>query len=342
MRHLLPPLANLAVAFIAAAIVLAISGIAPGPALLTMLDGALGSSDGIGYTLYYATSFIFAGLAVAIPLQAGLFNIGGEGQAMMGGIPLALICLALPGWPWWVVLPLAALGGMLGGAAWGFLPALLQVRRGSHVVITTILMNFIAASLLTWLLVGPLREPGDPNPETRAFDAAMTLPSWPGTPLNVSFILALALASLAWLMLKRSVWGYELRATGLNPEAARYAAIPTGRVAIAALCLGGACAGLIGINEAMGVEHRLVMNFTAGAGFVGIAVALMGRSHPIGIVLAALLFGALYQGGTELSFDYPNVTRDIVVVIQGLVILVCGGLEHLMRRPTGLFRRAPA
>jgi ABC-type uncharacterized transport system permease subunit len=335
------PLANLAAALAVTAIIFLLIGIAPGPALATMFEGAFGSGDGIGYTLYYATSFIFAGLAVAIPLQAGLFNIGGEGQAMIGGIPIALTCLALPGWPWWAVLPLAAGAGALGGAAWAFLPALLQVRRGSHIVITTILMNFIASALLTWLLVDVLKEAGDPTPESAALDASMTLPALSGSPLNISFILALAIAAFAWLMLKRSVWGYELRATGQNAEAARYAAIPAGKVAILALCLGGACAGLIGINEAMGVLHRLVLNFTAGAGFVGIAVALMGRNHPLGIVLASVLFGALYQGGAELSFDYPSVTRDIVVAIVGLMILFCGALEHLFRRPlTALWRAA--
>jgi ABC-type uncharacterized transport system permease subunit len=335
------PLLNLAAALIVTAILFPLIGVAPWAALGTMANGAFGSADGLGYTLYYATSFIFAGLAVAIPLQAGLFNIGGEGQAMMGGVPVALVCLALPGWPWWAVLPLAAAAGMLGGAVWAFVPALLQVRRGSHIVITTIMMNFIASALVTWLLVDILKAPGDPTPETTAFDASMTLPSWPGSPLNISFALALLLAGLAWLMLKRSVWGYELRATGQSVDAARYAAIPAGAVAILALCLGGACAGLIGVNEAMGVLHRLVLNFTAGAGFVGIAVALMGRNHPLGIVLASILFGALYQGGAELSFDYPNVTRDIVVAIQGIVILFCGALEHLWRRPlTALWRAA--
>ncbi|HVJ56072.1 MAG TPA: ABC transporter permease [Aliidongia sp.] len=341
MRQTLPPLlefvvlpaANLAAALGITAILFLAIGVAPGTALGTMIEGAFGSSEGVGYTLYYATSFIFAGLAVAIPFQAGLFNIGGEGQAMVGGIPIALVCLALPGWPWWAVLPLAVAAGMLGGMAWAFVPAILQVRRGSHIVITTIMMNFIASALLTWLLADILKAPGDPSPESVPFADSLALPVWDGTPLNVSFLLALGVAGLAWLLLNHTVWGYELRATGRSAEAARYAAIPAGTVAILAVCLGGACAGLVGINEMMGVLHRLVDNFTAGIGFVGIAVALMGRNHPLGIVLASLLFGALYQGGAELSFDHPRVTRDVVVAIDGLVILFCGALEHVLRRP---------
>jgi ABC-type uncharacterized transport system permease subunit len=226
------PLLNLLAASAVAAIVFAAIGVAPGAALATMIDGAFGSADGIGYTLYYATSFIFAGLAVAVPFQAGLFNIGGEGQAMIGGLLIALICLALPGWPWWAVLPLAVAAGMLGGGAWAFVPAMLQIRRGSHIVITTIMFNFLASALMTWLLVDVMKAPGDQTPQSAAFDPSASLPMVPGSPLNISFGLALLLAGLVWLLLKRSVWGYELRATGQSAAAAQYAAIPAGAVSI--------------------------------------------------------------------------------------------------------------
>jgi general nucleoside transport system permease protein len=334
------PLLNLLAALAVSCVVFAIIGVPPWTALASMAAGAFGSGDGIGYTLNYATNFIFAGLAVALPARAGLFNIGGEGQAMLGGLAVALVCLALPGWPWWAALPLAVAAALAGGAAWALVPALLQVRRGSHIVITTILFNFLASKLLTWMLVDVIKAPGDPSPETAGFTPSLALPGIEGSPLNLTLLLALAAAFLAWLLINRSVWGYELRAAGQSPEAARYAAIPAGTLAVLAVCLGGACAGLIGVNEAMGVEHRLVLGFTAGSGFVGIAVALMGRNHAFGIVLAALLFGALYQGGSELSFDYPQVTRDIVIVMDGLVILFCGALEQLWRRPvTALWRR---
>jgi general nucleoside transport system permease protein len=329
----LMPLLNLLAALLVSAAVFALIGVPPWTALASMAEGAFGSGDGLGYTLYYATNFIFAGLAVALPARAGLFNIGGEGQAMLGGLAVALFCLAVPGWPWWAALPFAIAAAMLGGAVWALVPAWLQVRRGSHIVITTILFNFLASKLLTWVLVDVIRAPGDPSPETAGFAASLTLPGAEGSPLNLTLVLALGAAFMAWLLINRSVLGYELRAAGESPDAARYAAIPAGSLAVLAVCLGGACAGMIGVNEAMGVQHRLVLGFTAGAGFVGIAVALMGRNHALGIVLAAILFGALYQGGSELSFDYPQVTRDIVIVMDGLVILFCGALEQLWRRP---------
>jgi len=334
------PLLNLLAALAVSGIVFAIIGVPPWTALASMAMGAFGSADGVGYTLYYATNFIFAGLALALPARAGLFNIGGAGQAMLGGLAATLACLGLPGWPWWAALPLVTAAALLGGAAWALVPALLQVRRGSHIVITTILFNFLASKLLTWMLVDVIKAPGDPSPETAGFDPSLALPAAEGSPLNLTLLLALTASFLAWLLIHRAVWGYELRAAGESPEAARYAAIPAGWLAVLAVCLGGACAGMIGVNEAMGVEHRLVLGFTAGAGFVGIAVALMGRNHAFGIVPAAVLFGALYQGGSELAFDYPQVTRDIVIVMDGLVILFCGALEQLWRRPiTALWRR---
>ena len=338
------PLLNLVLAFAVGAIVLWLIGVSPLDALGTLFDGAFGSLDGAGYTLYYATTFIFTGLAVAIPYQAGLFNIGGEGQAMLGGLGVTLVCQAMGGYPLWLVLPLAILAAMVLGAAWAAVPAVLQVKRGSHIVITTIMFNFLASALMTYLLIDMLRAPGDPSPETGAFPSSTALPfahEWAAhlglameeSPLNLSFVVALVAAFLVWLFIRRSLWGYEIRATGHNPSAAAYAAIPVGRVTVLAVCLGGACAGLVGINEVMGVLHRLVLGFTAGAGIVGIAVALMGRNHPFGIVLAAILFGALYQGGAELAFDYPQVTRDIIVVMDGLVILFCGALENMLRVP---------
>jgi simple sugar transport system permease protein len=327
------PLLNLLAALAVSAGIFALIGVPPWTALSSIADGAMGSGEGVGYTLYYATSFIFAGLAVALPARAGLFNIGGEGQAMLGGLLVALVCLNLPGWPWWAALPLASAAALLGGAAWALVPALLQIRRGSHIVITTIMFNFLASKLLTWILVDVIRAPGDPSPETAGFAPSLALPGAAGSPLNLSLLLALAAAVLAWLLIHQTILGYEIRAAGQSPAAARYAAIPAGALAVLAVCLGGACAGMIGINEAMGAQHRLVLGFTAGAGFVGIVVAMLGRNHALGIVPAAILFGALYQGGAELSFDYPQVTRDIVVVMDGLIILFCGALEQLWRRP---------
>jgi ABC-type uncharacterized transport system permease subunit len=153
------------------------------------------------------------------------------------------------------------------------------------------------------------------------------------TPLNLAFFVALAAGVLVWLFIWHTPYGYELRVAGSSEGAARYGGISVERIIVLALCLGGACAGLAAINDVMGAQHRLLLNFTAGSGFIGIAVALMGRNHPLGIVLAAILFGAIYQGGSELTFEMPKLQRELVIVIEGLIILFCGALENLFRRP---------
>jgi len=354
VEYALIPLVNLLASLVVAAGVLALIGADPLDALGSMAEGAVGSAEAWGYTLYYATNFILTGLAVALPFHAGLFNIGGEGQATMGGLGVALVCLGFGGYSLWLVLPLAIAAAMLCGAAWAAVPAWLQARRGSHLVITTIMFNFLAAALMTYLLVDVLRVPGNGSPETRVFDPSAFLPPmdallgllgvpFPSTPLNISLLLALMIALLFWVLVWHTRWGYEIRAVGHSPDAARYAGISISRVILASVMLGGALAGLVAVNEVMGVHHRLFLGFSNGYGFVGIAVALMGRNHPLGIVLAAVLFGALYQGGTELAFDHPEITREIVVVVEGLVILFCGAFENAFRGPIeALFGRTGA
>ncbi|MBM3523006.1 MAG: ABC transporter permease [Alphaproteobacteria bacterium] len=352
---LLPAL-NLMAALIVSGLVVLAVGESPIKALTLLVEGSLGYPEAIGYTLYYATNFILTGLAVAIAFHAGLFNIGGEGQAYVGGLGVTLVCLSLDWLPWPIVLPLAVLGAATFGAAWAAVPGWLQARRGSHIVITTIMFNFIAAAIMTWLLVNVLIKPGQQSPETRHFAEHVWLPAiheilgrlgyaMPKTPLNVTFFWALLCAGFTWIFLWRTHWGYALRAVGQNEQAAIYAGIDPARVIMLAMMLSGGMAGFIALNEVLGAQHRLVLNFTGGAGFVGVAAALMGRNHPVGICIAALLFGALYQGGAELAFEMPTLTRDMVVAIQGLVILFCGALENLFRgRIESLFRprAAPA
>jgi simple sugar transport system permease protein len=349
------PAVNLALALGLSAGVVLLVGESPLRALRILVAGAFGDTEAIGYTLYYATNFVFTGLAVAVAFHAGLFNIGAEGQAAVAGLGVALLCLGAGGWPTGLVVPAAVVVAALWGAAWAFVPGWLQATRGSHVVITTIMFNFIASALMTHLLVNVLIKPGQQSPETREFDPNTWLPQlhdalrWLGweigrSPLNLSALVALAAGALVWFYLWHTRWGYELRALGHNETAAVYGGIPPARTVILAMSISGALAGLLSLNEVMGVQHRLLLNFTGGAGYVGIAVALMGRNHPVGIVLAAVLFGALHQGGSELSFDMPKLTRDMVVVIQGLIILVCGAFEHALRRPVeaALRRAAPA
>jgi ABC-type uncharacterized transport system permease subunit len=335
---LLLPVLNLMLALAVSALVVLAAGQSPAAALDALLYGSFGSWDSFGYTLFYATDMAFAGLAVAIAFKCGLFNIGVEGQAALGGIGLALVCLSLDAvLPATLLLPLAIVGGAAAGAAWGAVPGWLQARRGSHIVITTIMFNFIAASLLVWLLVNVLIEPGQMAPETRRFAAALPPLSafgFPGrSPVNLALLLVLLAALLVWLLVWHTAWGYGLRVVGANPDAAAYAGIDQGRRIIVVMAISGALGAGIAVNELLGAQQKLLLTFTGGAGFTGIAVALMGRNHPAGVLLAALLFGALAQGGAELAFEMPELPRETVVVVQGLVILFTGALGGLLRAP---------
>jgi simple sugar transport system permease protein len=329
---LLVPLINIALAFLVVGVIVRLIGIDPFHALGRLVVGAVGSPESIGYTLYYATNFVFTGLAVALAFHAGLFNIGGEGQAYIGGLGCGLAILAFDQYlPGWLMVPVAIGAAALFGAAWAAVPAWLQAWRGSHIVITTIMFNFVASALMVYLLVNVLIAPGSMTPQSREFGPSGQLPALSGSALNLSIVLALGCCVAVWLFLWHTRWGYALRAMGPNPQAALYAGTDLKLTTMLAMCLSGALAGLVGVNELMGVHHRIVLDFPAGYGFAGIAVALMGRNHPLGVALAALLFGALQQGGAELAFDEPAITREMVVVIQGLVILFSGALEHLPR-----------
>ena len=340
--NILLPLVNVAAAFLIAGLVVLFIGESPVEVVRVLLYGAFGYGEGVGFTLYYATNFVFTGLAVAVAFHAGLFNIGGEGQATLGGLGVALVCLNAGSWPFLLVLPVAILGAALFGAAWAFIPAWLQAKRGSHIVITTIMFNFIAAALMAYLLVDVIKAPGSMSPETESFPPNARLPAIhevaaglgldiPRSPLNLSIVIALIACVLVWALIWRTRLGYEIRTLGHNPTAAVYAGIKVDRLIIVTMLISGALAAGMALNIIMGEQHRLLLEFSAGYGFVGIAVALMGRSHPVGIVLASLLFGMLYQGGAELAFEIPAITRDMIVVIQGLVILFAGALENLFR-----------
>jgi general nucleoside transport system permease protein len=310
-----------------------------------LFEGAFGSGQNIAFTLFYATNFIFTGLAVAVAFHCGLFNIGGEGQAYIAGLGVSLVALTFDAvLPWWLTFPLAIMGAAAMGALWALIPAYLQARRGSHIVITTIMFNFIAASIMVYVLVDVLKPLGEMAPQTRTFLEGAQLPKLGfifeamglavrSAPLNVSFLLALVMAYLVWLLIWRTKLGYEMRTMGHSPKAARYAGIGEAKIVIVTMMISGALAGLMALNPIMGDQHHMALDFVAGAGFVGIAVALMGRSHPAGIVPAAILFGMLYQGGAELAFEMPNISRDMIVIIQGLVILFAGALEHMFRAP---------
>ncbi|MEJ6403461.1 ABC transporter permease [Yoonia sp. 2307UL14-13] len=362
---LIPLISILLAAILSALVILAI-GENPWEALKLMVSGALGSTYGWGYTLYYATNFIFTGLAVSIAFHARLFNIGGEGQALLGGLGVAFICLGnfyfcldwLPrvsdtgvcygfsiAWPHWTIALVAAtLGAALFGAAWAAIPAYLQAKRGSHIVITTIMFNFIAAALLNYFLIGALKVPGSMEPASAKFPEATHLPSFQdmfsfgeaalfrGAPANITFFVAVAACLALWALIWRTRLGFEIRSFGQSESAAKYAGINSTKIIMIAMLISGALAGMMAINNVQGEAERLVLNAVEGAGFIGIAVALMGRSHPFGVFLAALLFGFLYQGGAELAL-WTSIPRELIIVIQALVILFTGALDNMVRMP---------
>lgn len=349
--YALIPFLNVLLAFFVSGLVVLFIGEDPIKAMGIMLKGSLGSPRAIGYTLYYATNFIFTGLAVAVAFHARLFNIGGEGQAGVAGLGVAFVCMYVD-WPHWsLALPAAVLGAALFAGIWAAIPAYLQSKRGSHIVITTIMFNYIAAALLVYMLVNVIKDPGSMAPQTRAFVPGSVLPTakemlgwvgvdFPRSPINISFLLAIAACFGVWILIWKSRLGYEIRAFGHSESAAGYAGISGFKITMIAMTISGSLAGLMAINTVMGEGKRLVLDPVEGAGFIGIAVALIGRSHPLGVFLAAILFGMLYQGGFDLSFDMPKVSREMILVIQALVILFTGALENLVRMPvTRLFLR---
>jgi general nucleoside transport system permease protein len=331
------PVLNLLSALLVAALVIHLLGEDPVDSMRVLINSAIVNPEGLSYTLFYASTFVFTGLSVSIAMQAGLFNIGSEGQMYFGGLGLTLAMLAFDATlPWWLLIPVGVLGAALFGALWAFLPGYLQARRGSHIVVTTIMFNFIAASLMNFIIVKYLIPPGEQNTASRVFSAAAEMPrlnTWfpvlGDTPLNVSFIFAIIALAVYGVMVWRSPWGYKLRATGLNKHAAHYAGVKISGMIIVVMLISGALAGLGSVNSIMGSTHYLSLNFVGGAGFVGIAIALMGRQHPVGIFLSSVLFGALIQGGFDLSLEKPNIPTETFIFIQGLIILFCGAMENL-------------
>ena len=335
------PLVNLLAALIVSGIIILLIGENPFHALGVMIKGAFYYKGALGYTLFYTTNFIFTGLAVAVAFHALLFNIGGEGQAAIGGLALGMVALLLDtSLPAVLVVIIAILSAFIFGGIWGAIPGYLQAKRGSHIVITTIMFNFIAASIMVWLLAGMLMAPGQMSPETRSFADGVALAKMHNlfalvgikvakSPLNLSFVVALIASVGVWVLIWRSRLGYAIRATGFSNKAAVYGGHQPARIIIITMAISGGLAGLMALNEILGVQHRVILNFTAGYGFTGIAVALMGRNHPVGILFASLLFGALYQGGAELDFEFQTITREMVVMIQGLIILFSGALAYM-------------
>jgi simple sugar transport system permease protein len=341
MRELVPSLAAIGCAALLGMLIVLLIGRNPlavaGEVVRAMRPNGL--RDDAGYVLAYATPLIFTGLSVAVAFRAGLFNIGGMGQVMVGSMLAGLVgwkCSALPAA---VLLPLAAAVAAAGGAAWAAIAGTLKAWRGSHEVIITIMLNFLAIALCDWVVNGPLKDPHGMIAQLPAIGeharlprlGALGLPFPNFVPVNAGLFVALALAAAAWIGLFRTTAGYELRAVGHNPEAARAAGISVPRVTVLAMALSGALAGIAATDIVMGYKHVYRQDDAMGYGnqaFVGIAVALMGRNHPIALVPAALLFGALQRTGHLFS----TIPKDLILVLQAAVILfvICG--QEIFRR----------
>ncbi len=272
-------------------------------------------------SLVLTTPYIFLGLAVAIGFRCGLFNIGAEGQFFMGALGSAYVGYSISGLPWYIHLPLAMLGGAVAGAIWGAIPGFLKARFGAHEVVNTIMMNYVAFRLSDWLLNGPMMAKGY-RPVTPNVDVTAELPRFFPDPLrfNWGFVIALLFALLVYWFLFKTTLGFEIRAVGANPDAAKYAGMSVMRTFVMVMTLSGAMAGLAGATQVLGTDHWVGQGFSAGYGFDSIALALLGKSHPLGVVLSALLFGILRGGATSMQ-SLAGIPIYIVSVIQGMVII---------------------
>lgn len=273
-------------------------------------------------SLVASTPYIFGGLSVALGFRAGLFNIGAEGQIFIGAIFAAFVGYSVTGLPAFIHMPLAFLAGAVGGGLWGMIPGWLKARTGAHEVINTIMMNYIAFRLSDWLLTGPMKRPDSANPVSPTIQDSAKFIRFFDDPIrfHLGFFIALLVAWLVYWFLFKTRWGFDLRTVGANPHAARYAGMVVSVTMVLAMTLAGALAGMAGANEVLGLNYNLAMAFSSGYGFDSIALALLGNSHPLGVVLSALLFGFLRNGATSMQLK-ADIPIDIISVFQALVLV---------------------
>lgn len=313
------PLAAVVLALLIGAVILIISGANPLQAYAALIRGSFGSSTAFTRTLEKATPLMFSGLAIAFAFKCGLFNIGAQGQLLFGALTAAVIGFAVPGLPPIIHAPLALLGGALAGAAFGAIPGALKTYTGAHEVIVTIMLNYVAINITDYLADGPLKDTSLNNIVARTpliLDSAR-IPHFAGIP--VGFLIALLVAVLAWWLLYHTTVGFEIRTVGLNPSAARYAGIKVARMVILSMMASGLLAGMGGAVETLGVVGRYQPGFNTGLGTDGITIALLGRTHPFGVIPAALLVGAMNAGSSQMQFS-AGVANEITDVIQALIL----------------------
>jgi general nucleoside transport system permease protein len=330
LNSLLVPVLAILTAVVLGGLIIKVVGGNPFAAYKGLVQGAFGSPKALSETAVWATPYIFAGLAVAVAFKGGLFNIGAEGQLAFGAVVAALIGYALPGWlhislPAYIHIPLAVGLGMLAGALWAAIPGALKAYTGGHEVINTIMMNYIALNITSFLLNGPMRDPDPLNLSARTplIAPSARIPPIFNDPLlrvHWGFVLALLVAVIIWWLLWKTTLGFEIRTVGANPDAAKYAGINVKRTIIITMALSGALAGLAGAIEVTGLNYRHELGFSTGYGFDAIAIALLGKTNPFGVILAAILFGAMRNGATRMQF-LTQIPVDIISVIQALILL---------------------
>ena len=342
-ESILPPLVALVIAAVVGDVLIIVFGQSPGDVYRQLLEGTWGNAYGFGQVIYKATTLTFTGLAVALGIRAGLFNIGAESQLASGGFLAALIGLAMPpGTPALFAVPACVVAAAVGGGVVGAVPGALKARFGASEVIVTIMLNFVVLALLNFIVATHIHVSETLHtPEIHAGALprlAAVLPMFSGSAANTTFLLALATAAAVWWYLFGTRPGYELRAVGLQPDAAEYGGVRVGRVWARTMLLSGVLAGLGGLNYVLGYKHYYEEGFGTGSGFLGIAVALVGRNHPVGVVIAALLFATLSQGGLAVNALVP---KQMVDVLTAVVIFAVATAVPEVRRALAAARREP-
>lgn len=351
LREILSPLIAVAAAFVVGGIIVVLIGDNPFQTYYQLVGNSFGSLDNLGYTLFYATPLIFTGLAVAVAFRCGLLNIGAEGQLYAAAFMTAFIGIKLGGtvvdvfgkkedWSWtslpaFLLVPICILTAIAVGAIVGAIPGILKARFGSHEVINTIMLNFIAISMVSYFTQYYYKVPGDPILQTAPIGEAAHIPRIsqfiPGmsdfVPLSVAFVIAILMCFLVYIFLWKTKWGYELRAVGENPSAAEYGGISPKKQIVIAMAISGGLAGMVAIGEVLGNRYLYYHDFSGEVGFWGIAVALLGRNHPLGVFFAALFFAVLQRGGIFVDIETHYVSKDLVEVLQAIVIIFVASLQ---------------
>ncbi len=337
VRIALIPVASVVAGLLVGGVIMLLSSLATGGfnialplvAYSSLFTAAFGSINGIFFTLISATPLILGGLAVGIGFKAGLFNIGAQGQYLIGALGAAGVGAAVSGAPAVAAIPVALLAGAACGAAWGFIPGALKAWTGAHEVVTTIMLNFIASAVIAYLVTGPLLAPGASFAQTGPVGNA-ELPILFGSQGHLGVLIALAAVPATWWLLWKSTLGFEIRTVGANPDAARYAGMRPAVITILTLSLCGMLAGLAGAGQILGITHFMQASYGTAIGFDSISVALIGRAHPVGILFGALLFGAM-RAGSGLMQISAGVPSEIIDVIQASILLFLAA-DVLVRR----------